>query len=394
MPDAVKLVIVFGATGGAYAGGFCLRYRRRARLGSEVVMFLGCLLYGVGIWQVAQIFHVQAHYPDGVWLWAVGVLLFALCLETPLLHLLLVSLLALWAGMEVINFSQLGAWLFGRWPMVPNGAFSLPLLALPGLVWAYRKKSVTTVGLYVLLLAWWIVLQPIAWRWEMTTVYFIGVIGGLFLLIAQAHRLGSPFAVPYRLFGVLMLAGVLIPLSYYEFNHDFNDWYFRRGDLSISGLVAGPLMVLLAMGILTAIVTLRPDPARRKPIPQAFLDLLRGQWVPVAIVVLMTVLPLMNTVLYGTYMLGEWAALICTITANVAMIAVAVWLMRVGLVEDRARPFAAGVLYFLLWSILRYFDLFADFAGMLGASLMFLLCGVGLFAVAVYWQRRKEVRHV
>ena len=69
-------------------------------------MFLGCLLYGAGIWLVAQVFHLDAHYPDGVWWWAVGVLPFALCLDTLLLHCLLVALLGLWAGMEVIGFSN------------------------------------------------------------------------------------------------------------------------------------------------------------------------------------------------------------------------------------------------------------------------------------------------
>ena len=72
------------------------------------------------------------------------------------------------------------------------------------------------------------------------------------------------------------------------------------------------------------------------------------------------------------------------------MIALAVWLMRVGLREDRTAPFAAGVLYFLLWALLRYADLFAGVGGMLGAALMFLLCGVGLFAFARFWTHRQE----
>ena len=89
-----------------------------------------------------------------------GVLGFALCLETPLLHLLFVVLMALWAGMEVIGFGDLGMWLFGRWPFLPNGAYSLPLLALPGFPWAYRRNSPLTLGLYAPLVAWWVILQP------------------------------------------------------------------------------------------------------------------------------------------------------------------------------------------------------------------------------------------
>jgi hypothetical protein len=83
-----------------------------------------------------------------------------------------------------------------------------------------------------------------------------------------------------------------------------------------------------------------------------------------------------------------------TIVANVAMIGMAFWLMRVGLRDDRGRPFTFGVLYFLLWAILRYCDLFAAAGGMLGAALMFFLCGAALFGVGMFWRGRKEAQHV
>jgi hypothetical protein len=82
------------------------------------------------------------------------------------------------------------------------------------------------------------------------------------------------------------------------------------------------------------------------------------------------------------------------ILANVGMVGMALWLMRVGLAEDRGRPFIFGVLYFLLWAILRYIDLFAGMGGMLGAALMFLLVGAALFGLGMFWRKRKAVRHV
>ena len=57
------------------------------------------------------------------------------------------------------------------------------------------------------------------------------------------------------------------------------------------------------------------------------------------------------------------------------------------------RLFAAGVLYFLTWTIFRYIDLFGERGGMLGAALMFFLCGAGLWALATFWGKRKEIRH-
>ena len=80
-----------------------------------------------------------------------------------------------------------------------------------------------------------------------------------------------------------------------------------------------------------------------------------------------------------------------TIAANIAMVVVALWLIRFGLLDDQSRPFAAGVVYLLLWAVLRYIDLFGAFGGMLGASLMFFFCGGVLMGVAYYWRNRKAV---
>src|SRR5262245_35555123 len=73
LPAAVMLVLIFGAFVGSYAVGIYLRYWRGAGLASEALLLLGCLFYGAGIWLVAQIFHMSAHYPNGVFWWAVGV---------------------------------------------------------------------------------------------------------------------------------------------------------------------------------------------------------------------------------------------------------------------------------------------------------------------------------
>jgi hypothetical protein len=80
-----------------------------------------------------------------------------------------------------------------------------------------------------------------------------------------------------------------------------------------------------------------------------------------------------------------------TVAANIAMVAIALWLIRFGLNVGRGRPFGAGVIYLLLWAVLRYIDLFGQFGGMLGASLMFFLCSGALMGVALYWRNRKAV---
>jgi hypothetical protein len=121
-----------------------------------------------------------------------------------------------------------------------------------------------------------------------------------------------------------------------------------------------------------------------------------GNWtrqvVPLGISLLMVLLPAIAATGRSPAS-AQTAAFLPTVLVNIAMVAGAFWLMQIGLREHRGRPFGAGVLYFLLWAILRYVDLFGDFGGMLGAALMFFLCGGALFAVARYWQGRKEVRY-
>jgi uncharacterized membrane protein len=378
-----KLAIVLGTIAVTHGFGFTLRYKRNARALSETVFFLGCLFYGTGIWLIAQVFHINAHYPDGIWWWAVGVLPFALCLETRLLHALFVGLLALWAGQEVLNFGHLGGWLFGRWDFLPNGAYSLPLLALPGIVWSYRKQSVKTLGLYIPLLAWWTVLQAFAWKLDSNPIYFVGAIGALMLVVAECHAAGSRFAIPYRYYGSLLVGGVLVPLSFYDFNrHLMPEW---------RALVIPPA-VLAGVAVAIVLLTRTGRASRDAASVSGWMAFAGRQMIPLGISLLMVLLPAIAATGRDPSA-AETAALLPTVLVNIAMVAGAFWLMQIGLREHRGRPFGAGVLYFLLWAVMRYVDLFGDFGGMLGAAMMFFMCGGALFGVARYWQGRREVRY-
>ena len=392
LPKEIKLMILFGTLLSVQVAAFYLRYRRNARLASELTFFFGCLLYGASIWLIAQIFHLNAHYPDGFWIWALGVLPFALALDTLLLHALLIAILAIWVGTEILDTSPFARWFFGfrGWPGLPNGAYTLPLLAAPGLLWSYRKGAPFTVGLYVALLAWWIVLQPHVWDWEGNPALFIASVGGLLMVLAEVHPSGSPFAIPYRFWGVLLALGTLIPLSFYDVNesmlrNDRLDW-LSGGPTSVLVPFLQPLAILavsvLVVGSTLFVILRRKEGDLRLTRPiRAFVS---RQWLPLGLVLLMTLLSL-------------WVALVrepllLTILANIAMLASAFWLITVGLREERGRPFAAGVLYFLLWAVLRYFDLFGSFGGMLGGAFMFFLCGATLFVVSLYWRQRKQRR--
>ena len=231
MSAAVKLTVIFGVLIGSYAVGFWLRYGGQWRLTSEIVLFLACLFYGSAIWLIAQIFNIQSHYPDGIWFWALGVLPLALCLDTLLMHALYAVLLAVWVGTEILGFPGMDPWLFHGFYVAHGCADACRCWSCRACSGPTGEQSALTIGIYAPLLAWWVVLQPVAWRWEVNPVYFVGMAGALLLLIAAMHREGSLMAMPYRLYGVLITGGVLVPLSYRRLHGRIRCTTIRRQQL-------------------------------------------------------------------------------------------------------------------------------------------------------------------
>jgi uncharacterized membrane protein/uncharacterized membrane-anchored protein len=366
-----KLVTVLAVIAATHTAA--LWVRRRSPAVSEVIFFFGCLLYGAGIWLIGQAFHLDAHYPDGVFWWAVGVLPFALVLDSLLIHFLLVALLAQWVHMEMVGFMHLRPW----WAMnlLPNGAWALPVFAAPGLLWAYRRPSPTAVGLYVALFAWWVVLQAFVWRFGMSplSIFWVCGIGALLMLAAEAHRPGNSLAIPYRLWGALLSAGSLILMSSWRF------WEMVQRSRQWGGLNFDYTTQLIIPGVAFGLLTLAG-------VGLCYLTSSRRGLVPTVLLGL-TIALAMWTMLVP----NDWTvAVVTVVVANCAMIGLAIYLIHVGAQEERLRPFGAGVLYFLIWAIARYVDLFSSVGGMLGTAVIFTLCGVALVVVGRFWTRLKR----
>jgi uncharacterized membrane protein len=380
MSATLKVVAVFGAVIGTHATGGILRFQLGWRRLSEVAFFLGCLFYGAAMWLLAQIFNISSSSYDALWWWAVGTLPFALLVDTLLLHLLYAGLLAAWVGFEVLSLERI---LWG----LPSGAYSLPFLAAAGFWWAYRNGSAKALGIYVPLLAWWVVLLPIAWKLQANPTYLIGAIGSLMLLVAAMHPSRSEMAIPYRFYRVALVCATLIPLSFKAFNDEM-----LLGPSANASPISGieQMLIILLVAILTLafgyILQRKTAPSGGQPTPSignALRDIIRRQAVPCSLLGLFAFLAV-----WAPAASDVW---IPTIAANVAMVFVAFWLIRLGLHEDRTLPFSAGTAYLLLWAVLRYIDLFGAFGGMIGAALVFFLCGAALFGVALYWRHRKAV---
>jgi uncharacterized membrane protein len=101
IPGWTKLVLIFAAVIASNAIGFWLRYQHHGFEGTgNALLFLGTLLFGAAIFLIAQGYHVNAHEPALLLLWAVGVLPMAYLLGSRAMVTLMALNLTLALGWE------------------------------------------------------------------------------------------------------------------------------------------------------------------------------------------------------------------------------------------------------------------------------------------------------
>lgn len=101
MPRALRLVVLFAAMIGAFAGGWWMLARAGRPQAGQGLVLLGVILFGVDIHLVAQTYQIQAHYPNGVLMWAGGALLAAVLVPSAPSLALAFALIGLWSWQEI-----------------------------------------------------------------------------------------------------------------------------------------------------------------------------------------------------------------------------------------------------------------------------------------------------
>ena len=101
IPKWGKLAIIFLSMIVSYGTGFFLRFERKnfPKAGAALIL-LGALIFGAGIFLIAQIYHITVHYPNGPLLWGLGILPLAYLLGFRSILALALADLLVWLGME------------------------------------------------------------------------------------------------------------------------------------------------------------------------------------------------------------------------------------------------------------------------------------------------------
>ena len=100
MHKFAKLGIVFCALISAH--GAALMVKRTAT--RQTLHVLGTMFFGAGIWLVAQIYHINEHYPNAFLVWGAGAFALAWVLPSLPQALMATFLLVLWNGFESYGF--------------------------------------------------------------------------------------------------------------------------------------------------------------------------------------------------------------------------------------------------------------------------------------------------
>ncbi|RMD67912.1 DUF2157 domain-containing protein [Candidatus Pacearchaeota archaeon] len=88
MAKPVKIFIIIAAMLASYAAGWQLKEKMNLPKTGGALILLGAMIYGAGIFLVAQMFHVRANWPDGFILWMLGAIAVAYALESyPVFYL-------------------------------------------------------------------------------------------------------------------------------------------------------------------------------------------------------------------------------------------------------------------------------------------------------------------
>ena len=363
IPKYVKLALIFAAVAVAHGAG--LRLQREEgwprKLG-EALNLLGTMFYGAGIWLVAQVYHIDEHYPNGFLLWALGALALAWCLDSIAHGLLATVLLAIWGGSETLAFRDPNLW-----------SLVLVIAALGPLAWRLNSALLLAA---VVAAADFLLLAHLAHAGGPART-FTAALALSALLIAGARltrRWRPDFSAGASVFAGFGFAGFLFGcylLGFRQAADDLLDWNRLRG--AQLPLATGLGWSLFGLALLAWLLLAFEALNRR-------LMVAVEEWlVPLALIYAFVAAATQQATAANS---GLIAAIF-----NLTLLGVAVMWMWRGCNESRLRPTVIGSLLLAAVVLARYFDLFQSLAA---RGFAFIVLGGIFMAEAMYYRRNRQ----
>ncbi|MDP2922172.1 MAG: DUF2157 domain-containing protein [Candidatus Omnitrophota bacterium] len=244
IPNFTKLVVIAFAVIFIHLVGFFILTRKpNIQKAGFSLIFLANLLYGAGIWLVAQAYHIHANFATGIFLWALGIIPFAYIIKSRLNYFLAIALFILWTLTESISYQK------------PHLSFLFILLGLM-LPLAYYLKSKVGLAICIITGAIWLLINNVFWFSQNFSVHLflpLTLYGVLLIAASNVHILKAPYVVYQKLYlytGIAVFSAVIFLLPFFGV---FQKFYYvlPMANLSVSFWVCN---AILLSGILVCIL--------------------------------------------------------------------------------------------------------------------------------------------
>lgn len=360
----IKLGLIISSIFISYSAGYTLSYVKQdySKTGKAIIL-LGSILFGAGIYLVAQIYHFPANYPGGVLFWALGILPIAYILSLNSILFLSSILLILWNILRLTGLDQ------------PN-YFYLLFISLPFLL-SYRIKSNRLIFTNLLGLIIWFVSH--FYFWNKSFEIFLNIIwllnmGILFYIIGRLHETtlklnGLKYA--YKFLGI-----ILILLNTYLLTCDFvyTNIYSKISYDSLQIIIMN--FIVLGFTVTALFFYFFKQKKRRKIISYEFLGFL--------VVILLTVICLIfpQQIKYN-----QGRFLLYPVIFNLVLFLEIIGVIILGYILKEVSSVNMGILFFVIQILTVYFSVLWE---LLPRSWFFIGGGIILLVAGGYLEKKRK----
>ncbi|MCU7835103.1 MAG: DUF2157 domain-containing protein [gamma proteobacterium symbiont of Taylorina sp.] len=322
----------------------------------QAFLLLGVLLFGNNIMLIAQIYHIDSHYPNGVLLWACGALLTAVLMRSEIVMITANLLALLWSGMEIFDFQQ------DHWQWLIFLSVSTYFV----LRYDFKIASHFTIVSFFI----WALFNMDSFSDYFHPIYLVQ----LYLLVGISLFLTAKFLILCQIridfnekLSFYALCFSLIFLYILSFP-DFDFSVAKASTTQYSWL----LINLGLTGLIAILVVVNLKMHKKALVVYQIMGIL---WLSALLV----------TLLVNIYYFHEQHDVI-VVFINVLILLLVVWLIYSGLAEHNRFYVNAAFVVFSITLISRYFD---TFWSLMSHSLFFISGGL-LLIVGGYWLERKR----
>jgi uncharacterized membrane protein len=359
MHKFVKLAVIFAALIGAHGAGYWLkRTQSQYQTAGEGLHLLGTMLFGAGIWLIAQVYHIEEHYPTAFLIWGSGALALAWSLPSIAHGILAAILLVLWNCFEVFDFKD---------PHLIS-----PFLILGGimpLAWLRRSRVLTAVCLIGFLLTLFASVSTLEGDLTALVIFFNACMLIAASLVVRQRNLFPEIGPVFSFIGFFIYLGILFILSFFhrgkgtwsiQFDQFLQSLFFFSFALAAIGMWAWAIW---------------PTPKTKGQPLKALSAEYYGVMATLSIMILNTL---------GLIPLRGWLGMA---VFNILFLYQCVIMIITGCKTLSLKTTVTGCVLFAVIAFARYTDLFVS---LLTRSLVFFIAGAALFSVGIYYSRTKK----